>query len=142
MCGIVPIGFFISPVPSRGPRGGRGDGRPLGPALPLRGWGLPGHGLAGSPGAERRPAVKRRTSPGWVSAASGLSTLIGRWPWAGCLHLESGSTVAMVAAVVAAVTAGGSGLLPGSRSAWLAVPRGFVARFPRRLCFKTKQSCA
>lgn len=97
----------LFPGPTRLPQGHQA----LPPCSSSQQLGSPRSRTRGSPGAARRPAVKRLTSPGSVSAAS------WRCP-VGCLrldvlHLEAGSTVAVVLAVANAVGSyGGPGLRP------------------------------
>lgn len=138
---IALLRFFISPVPSRGPRGCLGDTRPLYPSFlfPVgisraADWRIPG------PGVGWRPAAT------WLLRQMGycrfLSTL------SGCLRLTSCtsspvSTVAMVSAVAAVASFGG----PGPRRLkplWLLYnsPRvyGLISQSPLLLAFRQK-SC-
>ena len=122
----VPSSFPALPRPARSPRGRRA---PL-PGSSASRLGSPGSRTRGSRG-ERRPGFRHLSScsPESVSAASCLCSLTGCFRFDVFLDLESGSTVAMVSAVAAAVA-----------PRWIWAPShcslfGSVARFPYRFCF-------
>lgn len=76
MCRIVPVRFVV-PLPSWGPRGCLGDSRPLSSALPLRGWGLPGRALGGSPSLGR--SGEQRLSSGLRPRRLAPPPVCSRW---------------------------------------------------------------